>query len=303
MSKDSIKHTNKPEQIKALEVKEECVLFDFLAEKYPKKNRHNIKTLLTRKQVVVDGKIVTKYDYLLKSGQLVELATERIEREKHYRGISILYEDHHIIVIDKHAGILSIATDTQKDHTAYSMLSAHVKKQNPDNKIFIVHRLDRDTSGVMIFAKTEDIKNTLQKSWDKNILEKNYIAVVEGSVNKEKDTIISYLREGNSLKVYSSQNPQQGLKAITHYTVLKKTPYYSLLKIEIETGRKNQIRVHMEDIGHSIIGDKKYGAKTNPVKRLGLHAQKISFIHPVSKEVLTFETNIPRKFSRLFEGV
>lgn len=276
-------------------------LFAFLAEQMPKKNRHNIKTLLGSKQVVVDGKFITKYDYMLKAGQEVSLLTERIEREKSYRGISILYEDHYIIVIDKHAGILSIATNTQKDHTAFSMLSNHVKKQNPENKIFIVHRLDRDTSGVMIFAKSEDIKNTLQKSWDKNILDKTYIAVVEGCVNKEAGTIESYLKEGHSLKVYSSQNPKDGLKAITHYTVLKKTPYYSLLKITIDTGRKNQIRVHMQDIGHSIVGDKKYGAKINPIKRLALHAQRLSFIHPVSGEVMTFETNIPRKFSRLFE--
>ena len=293
---------NKPAKEKEthFEVKEPSELMLFLMAKMPKNNRHNIKSLLGKKQIVVDGKPVTQFNYLLKPGQIVELASERIAKEKQYRGISIIYEDHYVIVIDKHAGILSIATDNQKDHTAYSMLSNHVKEQNPDNKIFIVHRLDRDTSGLMLFAKSEEIKHLLQESWNDTILERTYVAVVEGKLQEPEGIITSYLKEGNTLKVYSSQNPNNGLIAITNFVVLKISINASLLKLNLETGRKNQIRVHMQDIGHSIIGDKKYGAKTNPIGRLGLHALVLSFTHPVTKEILRFETNIPKKFLILF---
>jgi len=283
------------------EVIEPAELMTFLLAKMPKKNRHNIKSLLGKKQVVVDGKVVTQFNYLLKTGQKVELISDRIEREKQYRGISIIYEDHYVIVIDKHAGILSVATDNQKDHTAFSMLSAHVKEQNPDNKIFIVHRLDRDTSGLMVYAKSEEIKHLLQESWNDTILERTYVAVVEGKLSETQGTITSYLKEGTSLKVYSSQNPNNGLLAITNFVVLKTAAFMTLLKLNLETGRKNQIRVHMQDIGHSIIGDKKYGAKTNPIGRLGLHAMVLSFTHPITKEALRFETNMPRKFLIAFE--
>jgi len=290
----------KKEKENIFEVKEQQELMSFLITQMPAKNRHNIKTLLGNKQIVVDGKVVTQFNYLLKTGQKVELASDRIAKEKQYKGISIIYEDHYVIVIDKHAGILSMATDNQKDHTAYSMLSCHVKEQHPDNKIFIVHRLDRGTSGLMLFAKSEEIKHVLQESWNDTILERTYIAVVEGKPIENEGTITSYLKENSALKVYSSQNPNNGLKAITNFTVLKTANNVTLLKLNLETGRKNQIRVHMQDIGHSVIGDKKYGAKTNPIGRLGLHALVLSFTHPITKEALRFETNIPRKFLRLF---
>ncbi|MDD3875785.1 MAG: RluA family pseudouridine synthase [Bacteroidales bacterium] len=297
--------SKKPKQQKAkdafFEVREVEALMPFLMAQMPHKNRHNIKTMMGNKQVLVDGKVVTQFNYPLNPGQKVELATERIAREKQYRGISIIYEDHYLIVIDKHAGILSMATDNEKDHTAYSMLSNHVKEQNPEHKIFIVHRLDRDTSGLMLFAKSEEIKYALQETWNETVIERTYVAVVEGRVSEEEGTIISYLKENNAFKVFSSQNPNNGLKSITHFKLLRSCNYFSLLQLNLETGRKNQIRVHMQDIGHSIVGDKKYGAKTNPMKRLGLHANILSFKHPKTNEILKFETPIPRKFLNLLD--
>ena len=295
-------HNNKKaEKDISFEVKEQTELMRFLIQQLPSKNRHNIKTLLGNKQVLVCGKVITQFNHILNTGQKVKIVSGRLSKEKLYKGISIVYEDHHLIVIDKQAGVLSIATDSQKDNTAFSMLSSHVKEHDAENKIFIVHRLDRDTSGLMLFAKSENIKELLQESWNDTIIERTYVAVAEGKVNELEGTITSYLKESSTFKVFSSQDPNNGLKAVTHFDVLKTNRYFSLLKLNLETGRKNQIRVHMEEIGHSIIGDKKYGAKTNPIGRLGLHALVLSFTHPITKEVLRFETNIPKKFLSLFD--
>jgi 23S rRNA pseudouridine1911/1915/1917 synthase len=283
-----------------LTVTENTELMKFLLTNLRYKNRDNIKTYLRFKQVLVDGKIVTQYNHPLTPGQQVEILHNRIPAERQYRGISIIYEDQYLIVVDKHAGMLSIATVSEKEKTAYSMLSTHVKKQHPDNKIFVVHRLDRETSGLMIFAKSEKVQKLFQADWYNTVTERTYVAVTEGSVIESEGVITSYLKESKALIVYSSQNPAYGEKAVTHFTTLKINNSYSLLKINPETGRKNQIRVHMRDLGHSIVGDRKYGSTINPIGRLGLHAMVLSFVHPVSKEELHFETKIPQKFLKLF---
>lgn len=281
-------------------VAEKSLLMEFLMAQMPHKSRNNVKSLLSHKQVLVDGKPVSQFDHPLLPGQKVEISNNRIAPEQKFREYTILYEDQHIIVIDKMAGLLSMATENEKRATAFSLLSRHVKKQDRSNKIFIVHRLDRETSGLMLFAKSEVVKNRLQETWNNTIIERTYLAVVEGPVEKQEGTISSYLSEDKVFKMHSSQNPVSGKKAVTHFSVLKKSNAYSLLKVNLETGRKNQIRIHMQEMGHCIVGDKKYGATTNPIRRLGLHAQQLSFIHPVTGEKMNFETNVPRVFLRLF---
>lgn len=282
-----------------LEVTQNSVLMKFLLENVKGKNRDNFKTLLNDGQVFVDGEVITWYNQPLALGQKVRITWEKAIRT-HYPGIRIIFEDEHLIVIEKDAGILSISTEKEKDQTAYSILSKHVKEQSPANKIFVVHRLDRETSGIMIFAKNEDIQTKLQANWNDTILERTYIAVVERSVEKEKDTITSYLRESKALIVYSSNKPTDGQKAVTHYNTIKKNSKYSLLEVNLETGRKNQIRVHMQFIKHPIIGDKKYGSTVSPINRLGLHAQVIAFTHPITKEPMRFDTPVPKSFLKLF---
>ena len=273
---------------------------EFLIAQMPNRSRNKIKFLLGNKQVLVDGQVISQFNHPLTPGQQVEISKERVQPEKKSREYTIVFEDDDLIVIEKQAGLLSIATEKEKRATAYSLLSNHVKKQNRDNKIFVVHRLDRETSGLMLFAKSESVKRRLQDSWNDTIIERSYIAVVEGAVEKPKGVITSYLVEGKTFKVHSSQDSKRGKKAVTNYKMLKKNKGYSLLKVNLETGRKNQIRVHMQDIRHSIVGDKKYGASGNPLKRLGLHAQQLSFIHPASGEKLNFEAKIPGVFLRLF---
>lgn len=274
-------------------------LMKFLVLSMPYKSRDNIKSLLRNRQVLVDGKPHSQYNFIVAPGQAVEIGTSRAQDELHFRGISIVYEDDHIIVVDKHAGVLSVAVPNKNTPTAYNMLSFHVKKQNPSNKIFIVHRLDRETSGLLVFAKSEKIQMAMQENWLATITERSYLAIVEGKVTKTEDIITSYLTESKALIVYSSQNPEHGKKAITRYKVIKANEKFSMLKVDLETGRKNQIRVHMKDIGHPVAGDKKYGSVCDPIGRVALHAWILGFSHPVTGEQMRFETQVPRKFTRL----
>ena len=283
-----------------LTAKSEEALLKFLLQSLPDKSRNLIKSVLKNKQISVNGKPTTKFDFALHPGDSVKIKWDPQAVEEPFKGIKIIHEDDYLIVIQKQAGILSISTDDEKEYTAYSMLWDHVKSQQKSNKIFVVHRLDRDTSGVMLFARTFEVKRQLQERWLKTILERTYLAVVEGKVEKEEGTIESYLKETRSLMVYSSENPKSGQRSVTHYKVMNRNSGYTLMKVNLETGRKNQIRVHMKEIGHPIAGDRKYGAKTNPLKRLGLHAQVLSFTHPVTREEMRFETRIPFEFKKLF---
>ncbi|NME35083.1 RluA family pseudouridine synthase [Fusobacterium sp. FSA-380-WT-3A] len=273
----------------------------FLIENLPGKNRNNIKSLLKNGQILVNGVRTSQFNHLLKDGDEVIISASRMT-ENHLQGIKIIFEDEDIIVIEKPEGMLSIATDKERERTAYNIVKEYIKSKNPQEKLFIVHRLDKGTSGVMIFAKTEGMQQVLQTNWQNFVKERKYVAVVEGKVEKDRDTIISYLKENNAMVTFSSPVEIEGSKkAITHYEVLKRSRAYSLVEANIETGRKNQIRVHMQGLGHSIIGDKKYGAKTNPLRRLGLHARTIVFKHPRTNKILSFETKIPVRFSAMFK--
>lgn len=297
--KFSQKKKGKPADLK-LEVEKDAELLIFLLEKMPHKSRNDVKVLLRDKHVFVENKVISQFNQPLKTGQKVEIRWEKPPEEQRLRGLKIIFEDQYLIVIEKEAGVLSMATEKQKENTAYSVLSEYVKKADPANRIFIVHRLDKDTSGIMMYAKSEKIQKALQENWNENILERTYLAVVEGNPKEPNGTIISYLVESKALIVYSTKNPEKGQKAITHYETFKTSKNHSLLKVNLETGRKNQIRVHMQDLGHPVIGDAKYGATTNPIKRLGLHAWVLAFTHPVTKEAMRFETEIPKVFLGLF---
>ena len=276
---------------------EAAELFDFLVEKMPSASRKTIKNMLTHSQVTVDDKTVTQYNTKLAEGQVVAITKQKVNKHKaNLKGVEILFEDDAIIVINKAAGVLSMAGKNPSELTAYRQLTDYVKEIHPRQRLFIVHRLDRDTSGVMVFAKTEAAKETLQKNWHSDVKERKYTAMVEGVVNERPGTVSSWLTEGKTLKVYSSPFDNGGKHAITHYKKLQGNRHFSLLEVQLETGRKNQIRVHMQELGHSVVGDKKYGARQNPLKRLGLHATTLVFKHPISQEVLRFNAPVPAAF-------
>ena len=294
-----ITKTGKQKQT-CLKVSEQAELMKFLLVEIPSKSRSEVKSLLAHHQISVDNEVITQYNHPLEIGQEVVVNWTKVLVEQQPQGLTIVFEDDYIIIIEKQAGLLSIATATEKEQTAYSILSEHVKKRDPKNKIFVLHRLDRDTSGVMMFAKSEKVQQLLQNAWKETVLERSYVAVVEGLVTQEQGTITSWLTESKAFIMYSSRTPNDGQKAVTHYKVLKKNKHYSLLEVNLETGRKNQIRVHMKDIGHSVIGDKKYGATKHPIGRLGLHARVLAFKHPITNEEVRYETDIPKEFLNLF---
>ena len=212
--------------------------------------------------------------------------------------LDILYEDKFIIIVNKPSNLLTIATDKIYEDTLYSQVYDYLKQKHKNNKVFIVHRLDKDTSGLVLFAKNELVKHKLQDNWE--TVKRFYYAIVNGSIEKNSDIIKSYLKETKTLLVYST-NDNNGKLAITEYELLKKNNKYSLLKIGIKTGRKNQIRVHLNDINHSIVGDKKYGINNNPLKRLCLHAYYLEFSHPVTNEIIKIESKYPKEFNKLIE--
>ena len=213
--------------------------------------------------------------------------------------LDIIYEDKDLIVVNKPAHLLTIATEDEKINTLYHKVYVYLKKKNKNNKVFIVHRLDRDTSGVVLFAKNEKMKNALQDNWNDIVKKREYLGIVEGFVEPLKKRITEYLLETQTLLTYASKDGK-GKEAITEYEVIRRTKSHSILKINIYTGRKNQIRVAMQNIGHPIIGDKKYGATKNPLRRLCLHATTLELINPRTKELLHFEAKIPKEFA-IFE--
>ena len=280
-------------------VKEDTTLLNFLLECFNNKSRNYVKGILKRGQVTIDKKVCTDYARALHPGQRVEVLLGK-EAVQYDMKIPVIYEDDDIIAINKPAGMLAISTDKERINTAYHIVRDYIKSKTKSGRIFIVHRLDRDTSGVMMFAKNEQAKNTLQENWDDNAIERSYIAVVEGRVEAPEDRIVSWLKQTRTLFVYSGEKKGDGKMAITNYQMLKTTDKYSLLHVSLETGRKNQIRVHMKDIGHSIAGDKKYGALTDPFSRLGLHASVLVFKHPSTGEPVRLESDMPNAFSKVF---
>jgi 23S rRNA pseudouridine1911/1915/1917 synthase len=280
-------------------------LLEFLRSELPGQGRNAVKSLLTHHAVTVDGVVTSQFDHPLREGQTVAVSRPAGggeaggHNELTRAGIRILFEDESIIVIEKPAGLLSISTDKGDDVTANSLLWDHVKLQGPGRRVFVVHRLDREASGIMMYAKTFDAKQALQSEWNDMVVERAYLVVVEGVVEKPEGTVTTWLRENKTFHVHSSATPEGGQKAVTNYEVIGGTERFTLLEVKLETGRKNQIRVHMRELGHSVVGDKKYGAKGDPIGRVALHAFRLVFHHPSSGEIMRFETQIPPEFLRL----
>ncbi|MCG3089483.1 RluA family pseudouridine synthase [Sporosarcina cyprini] len=280
-------------------VKQTQELLPFLLEALSKNSRNSVKSILSRGQASVDGVVITRHDHPLHPGQTVEIVKNRAAKgESELEGISILFEDDDLLVIDKEAGLLSVSAKDKKEMTAFSQAASYVRKMNPKSRIFVVHRLDRDTSGVLVFAKNEKMKQDLQNNWNELVRRREYTALVEGKVKKEEGTIKSWLKETKTFKIYSSPVDNGGQLAITHYRKIRSAQQFTLLEVLLETGRKNQIRVHMEEIGHPIVGDRKYGSTVNPIKRLGLHASALEVIHPKTGKVMRFESEVPAEFFR-----
>ncbi|MDR2065013.1 MAG: RluA family pseudouridine synthase [Prevotellaceae bacterium] len=286
-----------------LKVKHDAELQNYIMQATGK-SRTAVKSLFARKQIFVDGENISLYNFQVKKNQIVTInskgtAPDKIENK--LNNLKIVFEDNDIIVVEKPSGMLSVSTGNGNEITACNILRNYVKMKSLHNKIFIVHRLDKNTSGLMLFAKNEQSKQILQLNWNKSVIQRKYIAVVCGRLKNEKGTIISYLKENAAMQMYAGKSTEDAQRAVLSYRVLKSNNNFSLIEVELETGRKNQIRVQMQEAGHSIAGDKKYGGKSSPVGRLALHAKTLEFIHPVTREKMSFSTKIPKKFMIVFD--
>lgn len=274
-------------------VKENEMLIEFLKKMFSNLSKNSVKSLLHNEKIFVNGNMTTKYNHELNIGDVVEI------REKVAKNIDIIYEDKDIIVINKPSGLLTVATEKEKNKTAYHLVMEYLKKKNKNNRIFIIHRLDKDTSGIIMFAKNERAKHLYQDNWNDIVKKRCYYAVIDGKMENKEGTIKSYLKENGNM-VYSVKD-RSGKLAITEYKVLKERKNISLLDINLKTGRKNQIRVHMKENKTPILGDLKYGEKSKLINRLALHAYKLELINPVTKKLLIFEASMPNEIKTLFE--
>ncbi len=282
-------------------VKEPMELMEFLAARMPDASRTKLKTLLSKRVVYVDNVITTQFNFPLKPGMRVQISKVKGRKEFTHRLMNIVYEDAYIIVIEKKEGLLSVATERQKERTAQSILNEYVQRSGKQHRIFVVHRLDRDTSGLMMFAKDEKTQRTLRDNWHDIVTDRRYVAVATGEMEKSHDTVVSWLTD-KTIYVSNSTYDDGGSKSITHYRTIKRGNGLSLIELDLETGRKNQIRVHLQSLGHPLIGDGRYGGDIapNPINRLALHAFKLCFYHPVTNELMEFETPYPSAFKKLF---
>ena len=281
-------------------VTEDTELLPFLILNVKDKTRNKIKGMLTHKQFMVNKDIITKHNHPLKKDDKVIVSWDAPHRKQNYDGVKIVFEDDDIIVINKRSGLLSIGSPKEKKQTAYRIVTSHIQLENPVARLFVVHRLDREASGLMVFAKNLNAQLELKENWEHTFAKNMYLAVTEGTIEQDEATIKSYLRESKALIVHASNNPKDGKEAITKYSVVKKNEYYTLLEAWLHTERKNQLRVHMQEIKHPIIGDKKYGSTQNPLNRAGLHLRKLTFLHPKTQEEMTFETKVPEDFLKVF---
>lgn len=267
-------------------------LLEALGYLSPKSSKTTLRSWIKDGRVVVDDDIVKVGTTIVYPDQVVSIGAKArfVEGE-----VNLLYEDRWIVVIDKPEGLLSVSTAFEKEDTAYAMLKRHYKP----GQVHVVHRIDQDTSGVMTFARTEEARDKFKEMFEKHDLERAYTAIIEGSLDQTTGTWESYLYEDEAYVVHQTDDPAKGRVAITHYAQMGCNRKYAWLQLRLETGRKNQIRVHCQEAGHPIIGDKKYGAKTNPIKRLGLHAHLLGFKHPITGKQMRFESPLPEGFKKI----
>lgn len=277
-------------------VKESSELMIFLMSKMSGISRTKVKNMLSNGLVWVDDEVVSRYNFILQPGMQVRVGKKEDKRKFTSKWIRIVFEDKYIVVVEKREGIV---TNSPTDEVSIQkVLNNYFEFTRQRCRAHTVHRLDKHTSGLLIFAKDKKISLMFEKNWKEIISDRRYVAVVEGFMEKEYGTVESYLKDNRMFVSYSSDT-DDGKHAITHYKTLKRKPDFSLVELRLETGRKNQIRVHMQDLKHSIVGDEKYGSTSDPIRRVALHAYKLSFIHPVTKEELSFETPIPTNFMQL----
>jgi len=292
---------NRPGEYDYYVVEHKGMLLEWLLENVKGMSKSKIKSTLQGRGIKVEKKIVTRFDYPLTEGMKITVSkTKQNNNTFKSRYLKIVFEDQYLVVIEKNIGILSMAAG-HSSLNVKTVLDDYFKRSNQKCSAHIVHRLDRDTSGLMIYAKDKETEMLLEEDWHNIVFDRRYVAVVSGEMEQNEGTIASWLKDNSAYITYSSPVDNGGKYAVTHFHVLDRTTEHSLVEYKLETGRKNQIRVHSADMGHPVCGDIKYGNGDNPIKRLCLHAYVLSFYHPVTHEPLNFETPIPPHFRHIFK--
>lgn len=284
----------------SVRVTEDAPLMEFLEKKLSGYSRNTIKALIKHRQLLLDGHtVLTRHDYPLKKGGVVDVlsSAQSVASGLNHPKLSIIFEDEHIIVVEKKEGLLSVKTPNTPEESATHLLNQYLRPQGRDHYIYVVHRLDRETSGVMMFAKSKEVQQTLRDNWKKYVTERSYVAIVDGVIEQKKGRIESYLTEDIKKVMHSSPVDNGGQLAITNYTVISTNGRESLVKLNLETGRKNQIRVQLQSIEHPVAGDVKYGSRNSRYGRLCLHAETLRFKHPVTGKPMAFSVPVPFKLS------
>ena len=282
-------------------VAQEALLIEFLMEKMHGISRNRAKALISNRVVLVNNAITTHPLTELKAGQVVQVDRSKRKMAFHSNELDIVYEDPYLLIIDKHPGLLSMSNNSRQQ-TVQTVLNRYLEKGGGRNTSHLVHRLDRDTSGLMVYAKDVQTQQSLVRGWQELVTDRRYIALVEGELENPRGVVKSWLTEDKRFITHSSPVDNGGKFAVTHYNVLASSNGYSLVECELETGRKNQIRVHMADLGHPVVGDHKYGSDNDPIRRLGLHAYMLCFTHPVTGKHMRFETPVPVLFEKCLNG-
>lgn len=275
-------------------------LLNFLIEKKIRKSKNAIQSVLRRRLITVNGKLVTQYNHPLQKGDRVAvMKTDQLKKIKRLKGMSIVYEDDYLIVIEKESGLLSVPTEKEKVETAHGILMGYMKKKSKDGKVFVLHRLDREASGLMIFAKDKNIQGEIQRLWDFYVPVYNFVALVEGQMPDNKGQIRSWLTQNKNYHVFSCSFDNGGQEAVTDYKVIQSNGRYSLVSFNQLTKRRNQIRAQLQDLKCPIVGDRKYGASSSPIKRMAFHVDQIKIKHPVTKKTMEFKSAIPKTIMSL----
>jgi 23S rRNA pseudouridine1911/1915/1917 synthase len=267
-------------------------LHEFLCSQFPNASKSSVKKWIEEGRVIVCGRKILQTHYSLKPGQTAEFRPKSVFLRE---GVEILFQDADVVIIEKPYGLLSVATAFETGLTAHAILKRHFAPR----PVHVVHRIDQETSGVMMFALSERGKNKFKELFAAHQLERQYIAIVEGILETQEGTWESWLREDAAYKVHVVDNPQEGERAVTHYLLVNQAKKFSKLLLTLETGRKNQIRVHCQKAGHPVVGDRKYGAHYNPIHRLALHACRLAFMHPFTGKPMHFESVPPGDFDKL----
>ncbi len=287
------------QDIKVYSIEQAGELLPFLLKTFSSKKRPVLKSVLAGGQIKVNGQLTTQFNHPLKKGDKLTINWAKPGKKLKLKQLNVIFEDKHLIVIEKEAGLLSVASAKEKSKTAIQVLKEHIAQVSPNEKVFIVHRLEREMSGILVFAKSADIQSQLQNDWNSYVTERKYIAIAEGTFKEKTGTLKNYLTANKNNQVFVGKSPEGATLATTNYKVLKQSKAYSMLQLSTESGFKNQIRVQLAHIGHAVTGDKKYGARKNPLSRVAIHASLLEILHPITGDKLRFELVAPSAFRNL----